>query len=213
MSNVGGVDAVDGVGDEGIDGVRLRLTRQVGDGRVELGGLGQTNDGEGQTILLGAWFGRSRVDGDEIGPGRFGGGLGFIVDGKGGQRSEAEVRDWLGARVLDDEFLQDLSGDAGRCASQERCRRWGFALGTTEEAVLLAFLAEDGAEGEDIALGGASLAREQELDGWDGAESQVGEDLSEQDGVLEVGDGEIVLAGCDSLFPRADEEGVGGNGM
>ena len=77
----------------------------------------------------------------------------------------------------------------------------------------MAFLAKNGAEGEDIALRGASLAREQELNGWDGAESQVGEDLSEQDGVLEVGDGEIVLAGCDRLFPCADEEGVGGDGM
>ena len=171
MSNVGRIDAVDGVGDEGVHGVRFGLTRQVGDGRVEFGRLRQTHDGEGESILLGAWLCRTRVDGNEIGPGRFGGGLGFVVDGKGGQGSEAKVRDWLRARVLDGELLQDLGGDAGRCASQERCRRWRFALGATEKAVLLAFLAKNGPEGEDIALGGASLAREQELDGWDGAES------------------------------------------
>lgn len=72
---------------------------------------------------------------------------------------------------------------------------------------MLAFLADDGAHAADegVVVG----VGEEGLDVGKSAEDDVGESGGEGDGLIEVGDGEIVLAGLDHLARGSLERAIG----
>lgn len=78
-------------------------------------------------------------------------------------------------------------------------------------AFLFTFLSDDGSD--DLCEAGVANGREVGFDGLEGAEDEVGEGGSEDDGVLEGGDREGVFAGLDGFVAEFGEDGVCGEGV
>lgn len=140
---------------------------------VALGG-----DGEGQVGVLVGDLGRGGVEGQ---------------DAKG--LAELDVVD-IGARAGHDEVLvQGVEGDLTGRGGQEGVGRGDLAEQVAVEAVLLAFLSDDGADTTYQAI--VAVQAKVSLDIWQRAEDDVGECGGERDGGHEIRDWGHICAGQD----------------
>lgn len=143
---------------------------------------------------------------------------GVLSDGFGGNIQCFESRDVLaedgdvlGATAGDDEGLEGSEGEGRGTGCEEGGGAGEFvALREAVEAILFSLLADHGAEEGDEAEGFCAAGEGGLCEGERGKDD-VGEGLSEGDGVVEGGDWEFVLAGCDCLCAYILQGGVDAN--
>ena len=139
--------------------------------------------------------------------------LGRRNDGQGAERGQVDVRQRLRARARHDEHLNGGESKARRSTRQERRRRRSLFLREAIEAILLAFLGQDGADQCDQRALVTRVGGEDGLGFGERSENDVGEGLGEGDGLSEGGHGELVLAGFDRGLVGIHEDAVNTQGM
>lgn len=114
------------------------------------------------------------------------------VDGERGEDGQGDLVEVIGARAGDDKHLKRGPGKGGRHKSQEGRLRGNLVGVDAIEAVLLAFLADDG--GNQLEGNHLAFLRKQVLSSLQSSEDNGSEGLGEVDGVGKLVDGELVLA-------------------
>jgi len=129
------------------------------------------------------------------------------LEGQGREGREADGVD-VGAGAGHDELRDGAVRELRGAAREEGGRRRDLLLQGAVVAVLLALLADDGADDGDQGRLVAAVGGEDGLRGGQHAEDDVGEGLGEGDGIVEGGDGEVVLAGLDGGLVCVGEDTV-----
>lgn len=181
---------LDGVADPahvlGLDALGHLQARLVGD--VQTASLGLVGDDLLGSLgdLEGRLEGESLVLGLDLGDGA-------AVDQQRREDGELDLLDILGARARNNKALKSRPSKSSRNRGQERRLGGDLVEVETVETILLTLLTDDGRDETDHL--GKTLLAEDDVGVLQDAEDDGGESLGEGDGVLEVGGGELVLAG------------------